>query len=140
VILRYMREAGNGAEALCVEVLLDTGMREGELLEHVQPHQITIETDEDGNENAWVNLYNDETKGMAARRILIDTELARQLKALIAFWRAAKSQPAVKTFQGCGKTRGVSCEPRDPLAAALNQYAHAKEGRRHQNSHEETRT
>jgi integrase len=106
VILRHLREAGHGAEALCVEVLLDTGLREGELLERVQPSQITVETDEDGNENAWVNLHNDETKGLAARRILIDTELARKIKLLIASGGLPKASQLLRRFKAAAKRAG----------------------------------
>jgi hypothetical protein len=55
VILRLMREAGHAISAKCVEVLVETGMRRGELLGHpagaarspMQAHQITMEPDDE---------------------------------------------------------------------------------------------
>ena len=105
VILKLMREAGHHVEALCVEVLLDTGLREGELL-NLEPIQVTFETDQEGNENGWVNLYNDETKGKAARRVLIDAALGHKIKALIVSGGLPKAHQLLRRFKSAAKRAG----------------------------------
>jgi integrase len=104
-ILRLMRDAGHHAEALCVEALLDTGLREGELL-GLQPHQITFVLDEEGNENGWINLYNDETKGKTARRVLIEASLGHKIKGLVASGALPKAHQLLRRFKSAAKRAG----------------------------------
>lgn len=105
VILKLMREAGHAAEALCVEVLIETGLREGELL-GLKPHQITFETDREGTVNGWISLYNDETKGKAARRLTLPEAMARQIKAIVASGSLPTACHLLRRFKSAAKRAG----------------------------------
>lgn len=96
VIMRLMREEGNEVEAKCVEFLLATGMRRGELCGHqrrgkkpLQPSQITLEPDDEtGEENGWVTLGGglegiEQTKNNTSRRVYVPAALAKEMRAII---------------------------------------------------------
>lgn len=87
VILRLMREAGHDTEATCVEALIETGLRSGELL-NLEPEQITIEqvTDEDGTSVpvGVITLRKGKTKNNRSRVVALSAELARKIRALVA--------------------------------------------------------
>jgi integrase len=96
VILRLIREAGHPVAAKCVEFLVETGLRRGELCGHgrrnkkpLQPSQITIEPDDEtGEENGWVTLGGglegiEQTKNNTSRRVYVRAALAKEMKAIL---------------------------------------------------------
>jgi integrase len=112
-ILETMKINGDVTEAFCVLVLVETGLREGELLGHprlgqppLRANQITFETDEDHNENGWITLDNDEVKNDAARSVYIRPELGRELQILIRAKRLPKAFRLLKRFKRAAKTCG----------------------------------
>lgn len=87
VVLRLMREAGHTVEATCVEALIETGLRSGELRK-LAPDQITIEhvVDEDGTSVpvGLITLRAGRTKNNEARMVAFSPDLAKQIRALAA--------------------------------------------------------
>lgn len=96
VILRLMRDAGHVIPAKCVEFLVETGMRRGELCGNakrnkkpLQANQITLEVDDEtGEENGWVTLGGglegiEQTKNNTSRRVYVRSALAKEMKAII---------------------------------------------------------
>jgi integrase len=77
-ILRWLNENDYRASAICVSVLIETGMRAGEL-QAVAPEQIVEQ-----GENGWIMLRADQVKTKAARRVWIRPDLARDFRALVA--------------------------------------------------------
>ncbi|MHC2376649.1 integrase [Bradyrhizobium liaoningense] len=93
---RLMREDGNHVEAKCVEFLIATGMRRGELCGNprrgkapLQADQITLEPDDEtGEENGWVTLGGggedvEQTKNNGDRRVYVNASLAKEMRAII---------------------------------------------------------
>jgi integrase len=96
VILRLIRDAGHPVAATCVEFLVETGLRRGELCGHgrrakkpLQPAQITLEVDDEtGEENGWVTLGGgmegiEQTKNNTSRRVYVRAALAKEMKAIL---------------------------------------------------------
>jgi integrase len=87
VVLRLMRDAGNDIEATCVEALIETGLRSGELRK-LAPEQVTIEQvmDEDGTDVpvGVITLRKGRTKNNKARLVAFSADLARQIRAIAA--------------------------------------------------------
>jgi integrase len=96
VILRLIREAGHPVAAKCVEFLVETGLRRGELCGHgrrnkkpLQANQITLEPDDEtGEENGWVTLGGglegiEQTKNNTSRRVYVRAALAKEMKAIL---------------------------------------------------------
>lgn len=118
VILRLMREDGNAVEAKMVEVLVETGLRRGELLGHpgrgkapIQLNQITIETGEDGEENGWLTLGGggegvEQTKNNTTRRVYIRAELAKELRAIVAAGQLPKPDKVLDNFKSARDRAG----------------------------------
>lgn len=73
-LMRHMRSEGHHAEALCCQVLIETGLRAGEL-QALTSEQI---------ENEWIKLRARQTKTNTAREVWIDPDLARDFRALVA--------------------------------------------------------
>ncbi|GLR96837.1 hypothetical protein GCM10007858_44760 [Bradyrhizobium liaoningense] len=95
-VRRLMREDGNHVEAKCVEFLIATGMRRGELCGNprrgkapLQADQITLEPDDEtGEENGWVTLGGggedvEQTKNNGDRRVYVNASLAKEMRAII---------------------------------------------------------
>lgn len=110
VILRLMREAGDELEALCVEVLLDTGLRSGEL-QKLTPDQITIEQieDEEGTSvlEGIIRLRKDQTKNNTCRPVIFSADLAKQIKAVIAAGKLPKGDKVLDTFKSAVERAGI---------------------------------
>lgn len=119
VILRLMRAQGHTVEALCVEVLVETGLRRGELLGHplrgrepIKAHQITIEADpDDGTENGWITLGGggegvEQTKNNTARRVYIRADLAKEIRAVAAAGLLPKPDKVLDNFKVARDTAG----------------------------------
>jgi integrase len=111
-VLRLMREDGYEAEALCVEALSQTAMRSGELCEKIRPEQITIEQamDEDGTpvHVGVIRLLKGQTKNNKEREVILDAELAKQIRVLIATERMPKGGKVLTIFKRMVKRAGVS--------------------------------
>ena len=107
-ILRVLEAEGWRVEALCVRVLVETGLRESELLERLRPEQITIETDADGNENGWINFAEDQTKNDEARTVYIRPDLAREVRALLASGSVPIASTLLKRFKRAVKACGYA--------------------------------
>lgn len=105
VVLKLMREAGHTLEALCVEVLIETGMRQGEL-QALAPDQIVVEENEEGSFGA-VNLRAEQTKNNTARRVLFSADLARQIKAVVAAGTLPKGDKVLSTFKSAVEHAGI---------------------------------
>lgn len=73
-MLGWLVTHGWPREALCIRVLIETGMRLGELYV-LSPEQV-------GNE--WIRLHASQTKTQKAREIYISPELAGELRQMIA--------------------------------------------------------
>lgn len=87
-VLWHLQDAGQHMTHLAVRVLLETGMREGELLgsrsdRPLRVDQIVDEKDAEGNVNTWIVLEGDQTKNTEGRTIAIRQELAQELRAAI---------------------------------------------------------
>jgi integrase len=73
-LLAWLEAHGHASEATVVRVLLETGMRVGELYA-LAPMQIAIE---------WIRLTPDQTKTSKGREVYLHPDLARDLRALVA--------------------------------------------------------
>lgn len=107
-ILGFMEAQSWRVEAVCVRVLVETGVRESELLDRIQPAQITIETDADGNENGWIHLTEDQTKNDEARTVYIRPDLAKEIRAIIAAGSVPKASTLLKRFKRAVKACGYA--------------------------------
>ena len=111
VILRHMREAGHDTEATCVEALIETGLRSGELL-NLEPEQITVEqvADEDGTSVpvGVITLRKGKTKNNRARVVALSAELASKIKALVAANAMPNRYTLLDTFKLAVKRAGYT--------------------------------
>jgi integrase len=107
-ILGVMEGRGEHVEATCVRVLVETGLREGELVYQLRREQIEIETAEDQSENGWINLAGDQTKNIEARRVYIRPDLARELRAIMARGPLPNEARLLKCFKRACQTCGYS--------------------------------
>lgn len=112
IVLRLMRDAGNEVEALCVEVLIETGLRSGELLLRVRPEQIKIEQlqDEDGTPVlvGVLCLDDGQTKNDTTRNVIFSADLAREIKALAAAGSLPKQDKLLATFKDACEGAGYT--------------------------------
>ena len=115
-ILSAMEARGDLVEALCVRVLVQSGMREGELLDWLQPRQITIETDEDQNEYGCIHFEGKQTKNSSYRKAYIDADIARQIRTVMADGKLPSASHLVSTFKRAAKACG---EPENLLIHSL---------------------
>lgn len=115
-ILRAMRDAGNAVEALCVRVLVESGLRRGELLERLRASQITIETDGEQNEVGMIRLEGKQTKGNDFREVSIPAQLARDLRAVIVAGKMPNSCRLLNTFK---RARDLCGLPKNLLIHSL---------------------
>jgi integrase len=112
LILRLMREAGEELEALCVEVMMHTGLRRGELCEKLTPEQITIVQveDEDGTLvlRGVIQLHKGQTKNGKGRIVTLPSDLAKNIRALIATGQVPNGNRLLSCFKRAVKRAGVS--------------------------------
>lgn len=112
VVLRLMREMGYELEALCVDTLIQTGLRRGELCEKLQPDQITIEQvmDEEGTlvPVGVIKLHKGQTKNNTARMMVLSADLAKQIRALIASGKMPSGAQVLKWFKRAVKRAGYT--------------------------------
>jgi site-specific recombinase XerD len=101
VVLRLMREAGHELEALCVEVFVETGLRQGEL-QKLNPDQITLEqVEHEGgtDEVGLLTLRAGQTKNDTCRVVILSADLAKQIKAVIAAGNLPDAASVLDTFK-----------------------------------------
>jgi integrase len=122
-ILRVMEANGDRVEALCVRVLVQSGMREGELLKWLQPRQITIETDGEQNEFGRIDLEDKQTKNNEGRKAYIDAQLARDLRAVMVRGELPGACHLLDTFKRAAKACG---EPENLLIHSLRHTSNTR--------------
>lgn len=112
VILKLMREAGHEVDALCVEFLLETGFRRGELLHKLTPEQITIEQVEDEEGTSVpvgiVRLHKGQTKNNKGRMAVFSAELAKKIRALVATKSLPDGVQLLRHFKKACETAGYT--------------------------------
>lgn len=112
VVLKLMREAGHEVEALCVEVLIETGLRSGELLVKARPEQVTFEhvEDEDGTSVlvGVLSLGIKQTKNDTCRSVIFSADLARDFKANLAAGTLPKADKLLDTFKEACERAGYT--------------------------------
>jgi integrase len=119
IILRLMRDAGHPVEAKCVEFLIETGLRRGELCgrrergkQPLQASQITLEVDpETQEENGYVNLGGggsgiEQTKNNGVRRVYVRAALAKEIKAIILSGHLPSGDHLLGTFKSARDRAG----------------------------------
>lgn len=99
-VLACLRAAGQAPEALLVRVLIETGMRLGEVYV-IAPEQVSDE---------WIRLHRSQTKTGKAREVYLAPELSRELRALIAGGAMPKAYSLRRHFKAAVKTCGGSDE------------------------------
>lgn len=111
VVLKLMRDAGDTVEALCVQVLIETGLRSGELLK-LSPEQITVEEleYEDGTpvHVGVLRLHKGQTKNNTFRPVIFSSELAIQIRAIIAVGKMPKADKLLDTFKSACESAGYT--------------------------------
>lgn len=99
-MLGWLRERGHAREAVVIRVLLETGMRVGELYV-VSSGQITDE---------WIRLHPNQTKTAKGREVWLHPDLARELRALVAGGALPNMYHLRKHFTDAVKSCGGSDE------------------------------
>jgi integrase len=111
VIVRLMREAGHTVEATCVEALIETGLRSGEL-RNLAPEQVTIEQvmDEDGTlvPVGAIALRKGQTKNNGSRLVAFTPEVAREIKAIVAAGKMPTKDRLLDSFKLAVKSAGYT--------------------------------
>jgi integrase len=111
VIVRLMREAGHTVEATCVEALIETGLRSGELRNRA-PEDITVEQvmDERGTlvPVGVINLPKGRTKNNKRRCVAFSADLARQIKAIVAAGKMPTKDRLLDSFKLAVKSAGYT--------------------------------
>lgn len=100
-ILGWLEANGEHVAATQVRVLVETGLREGEL-EHLRRDQIII----DQTENGWINLEAEHVKNDTARKVYIRAALAKELRALMARGPLLKAWQLLRKFKRAVKAVG----------------------------------
>lgn len=112
VVLKLMRDAGKDVEALCVEVLIETGLRSGELLTRITADQIQIEQlpDEDGTPVlvGVLTLNKGQTKNNTARLVMFSADLAKDIKAVLAAGTMPTADNLLDAFKDACNRAGYS--------------------------------
>lgn len=103
-ILQWLNANDYRASAICVSVLVETGMRAGEL-QAVSPDQIVEQ-----GENGWIMLRADQVKTKAARRVWIRPDLARDFRALVASGARPNPFTLARNFKQAAEKCGESGE------------------------------
>lgn len=112
VVMQLLRDDGKPVEALCVEFLVQTGWRSGELMRRLRADQITIEQveDETGTDVpvGVVRLHKGQVKNNTSRVAVIDADLAKQIRALIATNSLPSGDQLLKDFKSAVKRAGYT--------------------------------
>lgn len=113
IILREMENAGFRVHALCVDALIQTGLRSGELLKKLAPEQIHIEQVRDPETGETVNvgvvqLQRGKTKNNKGRFVILSADLARNIKALIATGNMPDGYQLLDRFKQACERAGIT--------------------------------
>lgn len=104
-ILRVMEANGDHVEAVCVRVLVETGIRKSELLQRLTPAQVVTEFDGE-EEVGWLVLHEDQTKNNDARSVYIRPDLAREIRAIMASHALPSRDRLLNQFKSAAKACG----------------------------------
>jgi integrase len=111
VVLRLMSEAGDKLEATCVDIFLQTGLRQGEL-QKLQPEQVTIEQVEDDQGTpvpvGVLHLRRGQTKNQTARLVTFSADLATQLRLMLVNGTLPKASDVLRTFKDACERAGYT--------------------------------
>src|SRR5262249_47385706 len=110
IIINKLVEMGHTREAKLVDILIQTGLRQGEL-QKLTPEQVTVEMvpDAEGtkHECGVVRLHGVQTKNGQMRVAIFSAPLARFLKALIATDSVPNSYRLLDTFKNACHRAGI---------------------------------
>ena len=110
IIIAKMRELGHEVEAQCVDILIQTGLRSGEL-KKLTPEQVTVEMvpDAEGTEHECgvIRLNAGQTKNNKMRVTIFDAALAKYLKALVATGSVPNGDRLLDTFKSACEHAGI---------------------------------
>jgi integrase len=110
VVLGLIENHGNRIEAMCLDCIAQTGLRQGEL-QKLAPEQITIEQVEDDTGTLvpagvlW--LKRGQTKNKRGRPVIFSPELAKNIRALIATKSLPTADRLLTIFQSACKEAGI---------------------------------
>jgi integrase len=111
VVLGIIEGDGNRVEALCIDMLIQTGLRQGEL-QALEPDQITIEQVEDDEGTpvpvGVVHLRRGQTKNNTSRPVIFSADLAKQIKAIIATNSLPKADRLLDVFKDACNRAGYT--------------------------------
>lgn len=111
VVLGIIEGDGNRAEAICIDMLIQTGLRQGEL-QALAHDQITIEQVEDDEGTlvpvGVVHLRRGQTKNNTSRPVIFSSELAKQIKVLIQTGCLPKADRLLDVFKDACERAGYT--------------------------------
>lgn len=111
-VLAAMEAAGHRVEAMCVDALIQTGLRSGELTKKLTPEQIKIEQvpDEEGTAVlvGVIQLHRGQTKNNKGRIVILSAELAKNIRALLATGSMPNSDRLLDTFKLACESAGIT--------------------------------
>jgi integrase len=111
IILAKMVELGYEREAKCVDILIQTGLRSGEL-KKLTPEQVNVEPVEDAQGTNWecgvVRLKVGQTKNNKMRVCIFSPHLAKYLKALVATNSVPNGDRLLDTFKWACEDAGIT--------------------------------
>jgi integrase len=99
-VCRVLQERGHYVEAKLVRAFIASGLRSGEMFQ-LKPEQ--IKTD-------YIDVHGDQTKTDTSRRVWIDPELAKELRAIIAAGSMPDAFQMLRRFKAACKTCGYDDE------------------------------
>lgn len=113
VILQEMTDAGFRIHAMCVDALIQTGLRSGELLKKLTPEQVHIEQVRDPETGQTVNvgviqLQRGQTKNKKGRFVILSADIARNIKALIATGSMPDGYQLLDRFKQACERAGIT--------------------------------
>jgi integrase len=110
VVLGLIESHGNRIEAMCLDCIAQTGLRQGEL-QKLTPEQITIEQVEDDTGTpvlvGVLHLKRGQTKNKKSRPVIFSAELAKNIRALIATGSLPTADRLLTIFQSACKEAGI---------------------------------
>lgn len=110
IIIAKLEELGYTREAKIVDIIIQTGLRSGEL-QKLTPEQITIEAvrAEDGTEHECgvVRLRVGQTKNNKSRAAIFSADLAKYLRALVATGSLPTGQQLLTNFKRARDSAGI---------------------------------
>jgi integrase len=113
VVMQLMRDAGQTIDADCIDLLIQTGLRSGELLRKLGPDQITVETHEDEEGTpvhvGVLRLHKGQNKNKKTARVLIfSADLALKIKAYIVSGSLPDGYQLLRHFKSACERAGYT--------------------------------